>query len=232
MEDNAPYLPRSDPSVERAIGRFIIAWGALEREIDQAIHDLMLTGLSTGALVTANMAIRAKLDLAHALFEKMRTEEDDPIWRPVSADWEARFDRLVNDTARANAEARNPIVHSQPMVLKLESGDRPFFVRMVARKGGLRGTGVSYNKAFLDQQTAEVVRLVQEWANARRHWRTAISAMRSSDADEWLGRSPDEEDHLTLQLQSTRDSPKATPKQPRQRKPSRRAKREARESQK
>ena len=229
MAIGPPYLPGRDVKVERAIGRFIIAWGALEREIDRAIHDLMLTGLSTGALVTANMAIRAKLELAHALFEKMRAGEN-PIWRPISADWEARFDRLVNATARANTEARIPIVHSQPMVLKLDGGDEAFFVRMAARKGGLRGFGIIYNKAFLDEQTAAVVGLVHEWSDARNHWHSAVSAMRSSDADEWLSRTPDEQDHLILHVHSSRSSPNANPTPSRQKKPSRRAKREAREA--
>lgn len=226
-----PYLPPSDVKVERAIGRFIIAWGALEREIDCAIHELMLTSLSTGALVTANLAMRAKLDLAHALFEKLRAE-DEPIWRPISAEWEKRFDTLVNMTAKANAESRIPIVHSQPQIMRLsEEEEYPFWVRMTARKGGLRGTGVTYSKAYLDTQTETVIALINEWAAAREHWRAGLHAMRCSDADLWLGRKPDDEDHLILQLHSKRDSPKAAPKPPRQRKPSRRAKRESHQTQ-
>lgn len=231
MSGNLPYLPAGDVKVERAIGRFIIAWGALEREIDQAIHELMLTNLSTGALVTANLAMRAKLDLVHALFEKLRAG-DDPIWRPISAAWEQRFDTLVNMSAKANAESRIPIVHSQPQAMRLESGDLPFWVRMTARKGGLRGSGVTYTKAYLDEQTANVIRLVHEWAAARAHWKHGLYAMRCAEADEWLGRLPDEEDHLILELQSSRGSPPATPKPPRTPKPSRRAKREAREAEK
>lgn len=231
MTSDPPYLPATDLKVERAIGRFIIAWGALEREIDSAIHDLLLTHLRIGALVTANLAMRAKLDLVHALFEQLRAG-DDPIWYPVSAAWEARFDTLVNMTAKANAESRIPIVHSQPNVLKFEDGDRPFYVRWTARKGGLRGTGVTYTKAFLDKQTAEVLALAREWSAARAHWANAIGAYRSADADEWLGRAPDEKDRLNLQLQSNPGSPKPKPKPPRPPKPSRRAKREAREAQK
>lgn len=228
MSSDPPYLPAADAKVERAIGRFIIAWGALEREIDSAIHDLLLTGLETGALVTANLAVRAKLDLAHALFEKLRANEE-PVWRPISAEWEQRFDELVNQTAKANAESRIPIVHSQPSVIRFEDGDVPFWVRMSARKGGLRGRGVSYSQDYLDSQTEAVIALVHEWAAARAHWKHGIQAMRSADADGWLGRALDEEDHLCLQLQSIPDSAPAKPKPPRQPKPSRRAKREARQ---
>jgi hypothetical protein len=231
MPSSPPYLPARDLKVERAIGRFIIAWGALEREIDRAIHDLLLTNLRTGAVVTANLAMRGKLDLAHALFEELRAGEK-PIWRPISAEWESRFDDLVNMTAKVNADSRIPIVHSQPQVMHLDDGDRPFWVRMMARKGGLRGMGVSYSKAFLDKHTSAVIALAEEWAAARDHWEDAVHAMRSADADEWLSRGPDEPDHLTLQLRSIPDSPKPKPKQPRPKKPSRRAKREAREAQK
>jgi hypothetical protein len=217
-----PYLPARDVKVERAVGRFIIAWGALEREIDCAIHDLLFTNLRTGMIVTANLAMRAKLDLVHALFEELRCD-DKAVWRPISEDWEDRFDKLINMTAKANAEARIPIVHSQPMAIKLEKGDLPIWMRMAARKGGLRGSGITYTKSYLDKQTQTVVELIHEWAAARSHWQSAIEAIRSADADGWLGRGPDSRDHLTLQLQSNHDSPKATPKPKQQKKPKRRA---------
>jgi len=228
MSEDEPYLPPRNLSVERALGRFIIAWGALEGEIDSAIHDLMRTHVGTGVIVTANLAIRAKLDLAHALFEEMRALEDDPIWYPISPEWEARFDALVNQTAKANAESRIPIVHSQPQVIHLESGDRPIWVRMVARKGGWRATGVTYTKAYLDRQTATVVSLLNEWGAVRAHWKHSIYAMRLADADELQSRLPGEEDRLTLQIRSSPDSPPPKPKQPRKLKLSQRQKREAR----
>ncbi|MBZ9737147.1 hypothetical protein LB534_14940 [Mesorhizobium sp. CA18] len=219
---DAPFLPARDVKVERAVGRFIIAWGALEREIDSAIHDLLFTTLRTGMIVTANLAMRAKLDLVHALFEMLRSEEG-AVWRAISKDWEVRFDKLVNMTAKANAEARIPIVHSQPMAIKLDSGDLPIWMRMAARKGGLRGSGVTYTKSSLDKQTQTVVELIHEWAAARSHWESAIEAIRSADADGWLGRGPDSQDHLTLQLQSNHGSQKATPKPKRQKTPKRQA---------
>ncbi len=222
-------IPDVGPEVEAAIGRFIIAWGALEGQIDGAIHDLLLTSLDTSTLVTANMAIRGKLDLAHALFEKLRID-DDPVWFPISRAWETRFDALINRTARSNAASRIPIVHSQPQTLDLGTSTRPLFVRWVARKGGLKGSVAVYTVEMLDKQTAEVAGLVKEWREARTHWKPAVSAMRLADADERLNRKPGEGDHLSLQLQSSPDSPPATPKPPKQPKPSRRQKREARES--
>ncbi|ESY22389.1 hypothetical protein X751_05685 [Mesorhizobium sp. LNJC395A00] len=51
--------------------------GSAEREIDSAIHDLLCTSLRTGMAVTANLAMRAKLDLVHALFEELRSEDGD-----------------------------------------------------------------------------------------------------------------------------------------------------------
>lgn len=211
MNDDPPYLPGRNLGVERAVGRFIIAWGALEREIDSAIHDLLLTNLRTGVVVTANLALRAKLDLAHALFEELRSE-DDSIWRPISKEWERRFDKLVSATEKANTEHRIPIVHSQPQVISLPSGDRPFWMRMAARKGGLRGSGETYTKASLEKRTVAIVELVNEWAAARAHWKHAVHAMRSAEADEWLNRSPDTFDDLTFQLHPRDTSAKARPK--------------------
>jgi hypothetical protein len=221
-----PYLPARDLKVERAVGRLIVAWGALEREIDAAIHDLLLTSLRTGAIVTANLAMKGKLDLVHALFESLRSD-DDAMWRPISGEWERRFDTLMNMTAKANADARIPIVHSQPMVMKFESGDVPIWLRMAARKGGLRGSGVTYTKSYLDKQTQTVVELVSEWAAARRHWQSSVEAMRSADADEWLSRKPDNRDtSLTIELRPHHGSQKAASK-PKRRKQSKRSARGA-----
>lgn len=221
MSDKSPYLPERDLKVERAIGRFIVAWGSLEREIDSAIHDLLLTSRSTGMAVTANLAIRGKLDLVHALFEKLRSGPD-ALWHPISEEWEKRFDDLVNMTAKANSDSRIPLVHSQPTRMQLDSVDQAFWIKPAARKGGWRGSGVSYTKKYLDKRTDTVVKLLNEWALARAHWKRGIEAMRSADADEWLNRSPDSQDHLTLQLQPIRDSQKATPKQKPRKKPPRR----------
>jgi len=223
MSDEKPYLPTRDLKVERALGRFIIAWGALEREIDSAIHDLLFTHLRTGMLVTANLAMRAKLDLAHALFETMRGDDENDRWRLISKDLEDRFDKLINNTAKANADARIPIVHSQPMVIRLDKEERPVWMRMAARKGGLRGSGVTYTKPYLDSQTRSVLDLIDGWADVRSRWKAAVAGIRSADADEWLGRAPDDKDRLVLQFQSNRDSAKAKPKPKRQKKPKRRA---------
>lgn len=220
MVDKTPKLPKRDLKIERAIGRFIIAWGALEREIDSAIHDLLLTSLSTGVVVTANLAIRAKLDLAHALFENLRAEED-AVWLPVSKEWEQRFDALINKTAKANSDSRNPIVHGQPVEVTVNDREIPFFMTYAARKGGWRGSMASYSKSYLDEKTDDVVALTSEWAAARDHWELAIRAIRSADADAWLGRSPDDQDHLTLQFQTNRTSPKPRKKQASSKKPQR-----------
>jgi hypothetical protein len=107
--------------------------------------------------------------------------------------------------------------------MRFEDGDRPVWMRAAARKGGWRGFAVTYTKAYLDEQTAMVVDLVREWAAARDHWQPAVNALRSAGADEWLGRAPDEQDHPTLQIQSSRGLPKATPKPKRQKTPKRRA---------
>jgi len=109
------------------------------------------------------------------------------------------------------------------MVIKLEDADIPIWTRMAARKGGLRGSGVTYTKSYLDRQTQTIVELIHEWSAMRSHWRSAVEAIRSADADEWLGRAPNRRDHLTLQLQSIRDSQKATRKPKRQTKPKRQA---------
>lgn len=225
MSTDSPYFPEFNPDVEAAIGRFIIAWGVLECQIDMAIHDLMLTGMETSSLVTANLAIKAKLDLAHALFEKLRPD-DSGTWPHISAEFERRFDSLINVTAKANTESRIPIVHSQPQAMRLNDVDRPFWVRMAARKGGLRGTGVTYSVPYLDARTESVANLAHEWSAVRAVWRSALHGMRHAEADALLGGLPGEQDHLILQLQSIPDSQKASPKTKPPPKPSRRARRQ------
>ncbi|WJI72866.1 MULTISPECIES: hypothetical protein [unclassified Mesorhizobium] len=107
------------------------------------------------------------------------------------------------------------------MAIKLDSGDVPIWMRMAAKKGGLRGSGTTYTKSSLDKQTKTVVGLIHDWAAARSNWQSAIEAIRSADADAWLGRGPDDRDHLTIQLQPDRNSQKAPPKPGQHKKPKR-----------
>lgn len=209
-----PYWPATDIKVERALGRFIIAWGVLEREFDSVIHDLLLTSLHTSALVTANLAIRGKLDLAHALFEDFRSDDPPHL---IAPDDQKEFDDLINKTAHANSESRIPIVHGQPMALNLESGTRPLWIKAAARKGGFRGRGQTYSKESLEAHTSQVANLVERWAALRKRWKSAITGSRLADADKLLGGSPGDEDHLILQIQSNPGSPKPKPKQSRKR---------------
>jgi hypothetical protein len=227
MRVDLPYWPPSDIKTERALGRFLIAWNVLERQIDATIHDLLRAGRSTGLKVTANLAIRAKLDLAHALFEEVRDAQPFLGMKKSTAE---RLDALVNETASANAEARIPIVHSQPTPIELEEGTFPFWIKWAARKGGIKGSGITFSAASVDAQTDKVRDLVARWHQIRVEMEGTLRAYALADADRLLGEGPDEDDSLRLQIQEPRGSQPATPKPPRTPKPSRRAKREAREA--
>lgn len=228
MRVDLPYWPPSDIKTERALGRFLIAWNVLERQIDATIHDLLRAGRSTGMKVTANLAIRAKLDLAHALFEEVRGAA--PVLG-LKSDTADRLDTLVNETASANAEARIPIVHSQPTPIEIAEGTFPFWIKWSARKGGIKGSGITFSAASVDAQTRTVRELVARWHAIRVEMEGTLRAYAFADADKLLGEGPDLDDSLRLQIQEPQGSQQSTPKPPRTPKPSRRAKREARESQ-
>ena len=87
--DFDPYQPpENDSALEAAVGRVVIAWGVLERQIDDAIQDIYRFDFDLAWSITANLGTKSKVEIfqsaAHCLAEflepvSMETSITSPI---------------------------------------------------------------------------------------------------------------------------------------------------------
>jgi hypothetical protein len=154
-----PEWPKPDIEIEAAIGRFIIAWNVLEREIDRAIEELYDLDYDLAWSITANLGTKAKLDIFQSGFHILHEyfQECDP----------ADIDRLVADTANASGQIRTAIIHGQPSHLIMQKETWDVWIKLRARKGGVRGPMFRLNKSRFDADTKKVRSILDRWNQLR-----------------------------------------------------------------
>jgi len=156
-EPKAPLWPSSDPETESAIGRLVLAWGVLEREIDEAIVSVYRLNDTLGGAIAANLGTKAKLEICQAAVHILAEE------LAFSGDLVTIIDSLVTRTAALSADRRLVIAHGQPW--QVTTADGPVWVLMKhsARKGGLTARGYHLTpEPFIE--AVELVRtLVDDW---------------------------------------------------------------------
>jgi hypothetical protein len=154
-----PEWPKTDTEIEAAIGRFIIAWNVLEREIDRAIEDLYDLDYDLAWSVTANLGTKSKLDIFQSGFHILSEFFHECDVETVN--------QLVVDTSDASGEIRNVIIHGQPHHLLMKDETWDMWVKLRARKGGVRGPMFRVHKDKFDKDIETVKALIDRWNQPR-----------------------------------------------------------------
>jgi hypothetical protein len=156
---NKSTWPAPNQPVEAALGRFIIAWNVLEQQIDFAIREITRLDYDLAWSVTANLGTKAKLDtywsMAHCL---------DEVWVGALL---KDIDRLIADTGNASGKSRTFLIHGQPFQIESRDGPVEAWVKLHARKGGIRGPMMLLSAEAVDHETASVKALVERWIAVR-----------------------------------------------------------------
>ena len=114
--------------MEKAIGRFLISWGALERELDQGISIFLDLHGPLALCVTANLGTKGKLDLLRSACTEFYCNYDCDAMDRVHA--------ILNRIADLSGRVRNTAAHGQPIVLRAigDIEERWTWARYSARK--------------------------------------------------------------------------------------------------
>lgn len=155
-----PIWPPGDPEIEASLGRFVIAWAVLEAEMNLAIEQLFRLDDDLAAAVTANQGTKAKLDTfhaaAHILAELFPTSFIPDV------------DTLVRETVSASGDIRNYLLHGQPQYVDYPDDSVPVWVKLSARKGGIKGALGRFASADIEARTKTVRLLIDRWYALRR----------------------------------------------------------------
>lgn len=153
--------PPSDPETEAAIGRVMLAWGILEREIDESIAAVYRLDTVASASITANLGTKAKLDICQAGIHTLKGEFDE------TPDIVAMIDELTNKTSAASANWRLMVAHGQPWLVEHPDGDMWILARSSARKGGVRMHIQHFTAESFIDALAGIKALVDRWFEFR-----------------------------------------------------------------
>jgi hypothetical protein len=156
---NKSNWPKPNKSIEAALGRFIIAWNVLEQQVDFAIHEMTGLDHDLATCVTANLGTKAKLDMCQALAHCMGSV--------IGSSLLSEIDKLAGETANASGQLRNFIFHGQPFQFIAEQGSKDIWIKLSARKGGVRGPMVRLSSKYANDCVATTKDLVKRWEAVR-----------------------------------------------------------------
>lgn len=106
-DDFLPGLdyPSTSEKLERNIGAFFVAWGVLERELDNAFPILFHTDPTLACCLYANLGTRAKLDTLRSAISMLA-----PVLGPRLGE---RAHKVLVNIGELNDIARNTLAHGQ-----------------------------------------------------------------------------------------------------------------------
>jgi hypothetical protein len=135
-----PTWPPADLETEAAIGRFVIACGLLEGEVDEAIAEILGLEQTVANAVTANLGTKSKVEIFLSAFHHESTFFPPSLLEEVN--------KLGHDTATAAGVYRTWVNHGQPGHLNL-SEDEGGNIQWIWSKASARKGGVSHSVSAL-----------------------------------------------------------------------------------
>ncbi len=112
-----PNWPPNDADTEASIGRFVIAWGMLETQIDAAIGDLLAVDHTLQQSITANLGTKSKIEIFLSIFHTEST-----FFPEATLD---QANKLGSDTATAAGVYRVWVAHGAPFRLTFPEDEEP-----------------------------------------------------------------------------------------------------------
>lgn len=105
VADSTLYFVDPDAKLGRALGRFVVAWGNLEQQLDIGFHVLFHTDPTLAICLYANLGTKAKID---TLQSAIALQED-----AIGTASAARARRVLQRIAELSDHARLTTAHGQ-----------------------------------------------------------------------------------------------------------------------
>lgn len=148
--------PESNPDLEAALGRCLIAWGILERRIGEAIEQVLRIDSDMAMSVTVNLSAGSKIQVFQSLIHTLGPD----VFGAQVVD---AVDKLAARTDKAVGNYRNFLSHGQPWPVELPEGEMWVWAWFQARKGGVRGKMRKFSVDNMDCISGDIRKLTDEW---------------------------------------------------------------------
>jgi hypothetical protein len=169
------HVPLRHAKIERSIGRFIIAWGTLERELDLAFPVLLRIDPTLALCLTANLGTKAKLDILSSVITT--TEEILP------AKIIAKVRALISQIRNLSGSARNTVAHAQPWIFGYpdDAGSHEWLFTRLAAREELDVAVYPTTPKYWEALAVTVLKHARNWHNHVADIQAALTKI--SDAD-------------------------------------------------
>jgi len=122
----SPSYPPSDEALESAMGRFLIAWGILETQLDSSASVFLHVDTTLSLCITANLGTMAKIDMLKAAISMQEGAFEDSTVDEAHG--------ILNHISMLATRFRNTLAHGQPTLWLDDEGDVWSWTRTSARK--------------------------------------------------------------------------------------------------
>jgi hypothetical protein len=171
------YWPKRLPALERAIGRFMIAWGVLEREIDKLFPILFRTDATLAICLYANLGTKAKLDILSSATNMLARLLGEQIVGEITL--------CIRETRNLSGIARNTLAHGQLWPSASESGEpEGLELIRIASRDSLDVANYPATARHWETLAAKVMELAKAWASADVGAYRALKGVADSQIDE------------------------------------------------
>jgi hypothetical protein len=178
-----PQWPPPDPATEAAIGQFVIAWGLLELQIDEAIGDILGIDHPAQTCVTANLGTKSKIEIFLSTFDR-----ESEMFPPGMLE---EVNKLGHDTATAAGVYRVWVAHGRPFKISDPAKDdednpehRWIWMKAKARKGGPGGSFSLLTPEIFQRYTESTKLLIDRWNSIRSRMERGLRILKHVRRDE------------------------------------------------
>ena len=172
----APFLaPSNDEKLERALGRFALAWGVLERELDLAFPVLFRTDPTLACCIYANLGTKAKLDIIGSAISMLKPLLKDSV--------EKRANELIAQIRDLSGKARNALAHGQPCTFTFADETVWVLTRLAARNS-LDVALHPMTTRHWQAHTSETLRCARQWHNVVNKILAALCKVSSDEIEQ------------------------------------------------
>jgi hypothetical protein len=165
-----PRWPEESQDTLANIGRCIVAWGVLEREIGFAIEDCLPIPDDLSTAVSANLAITGKLNLVRSLIGQWGEYFGEALHRDL--------DKICGETHKAAVHYRDFLAHGQPWPVEFENETIWVWSKTSAKRGGVKSTLLRFREGDMAHMAKEITTLVGKWHTFREKMQDGVELIK------------------------------------------------------
>lgn len=167
--------PDDNPRLEQNLGKFIVAWGIIERELDNMIAVLFNLDPTLSLCITSNLGTKAKIEIILSAASMLEPALGETLKNEIHS--------LANATSDHSGKNRNAIAHGQPAAYGVEGETRDWRWARTSAREKLKTTIFPRDPDHWLNESKEVVKIARKLREAERKAEKVISALTADDLD-------------------------------------------------